>query len=203
MGRKKVPIAILNDVGKRKLSFKRRQVSLYKKAVELAIICNCEIALFVFSEEEKLTIYSSGAIDCIFDRIMAFEGPFYSVVQTPNMDPNDKDRQLTISVREKTAGVVSNANLFVNGKDVFMKEAESFQEKTAFTFEELEAPLRDFSRETLGKPGRKRKSREESEYDEESADYEEPVLPVKKKKIQSEEEEDDDEDEEFSDVDTD
>ena len=63
MGRKKIKIARINDERSRHATFAKRKNGLVKKAIELSILCDCEIALVIFNSQGKLTQYSSGNID--------------------------------------------------------------------------------------------------------------------------------------------
>lgn len=63
MGRKKIKIARINDERSRHATFAKRKNGLVKKAIELSILCDCEIALVIFNSQGKLTQYASGNID--------------------------------------------------------------------------------------------------------------------------------------------
>jgi hypothetical protein len=57
MGRKKIAIKKINDDRKRQVTFVRRKFGLMKKAYELAVLCNCDMALVMISPENKLYMY--------------------------------------------------------------------------------------------------------------------------------------------------
>ncbi|XP_078434420.1 agamous-like MADS-box protein FUL-L isoform X2 [Wolffia australiana] len=59
MGRGKVKLRRIDDRGKRMACFSKRQKNLEKKARELACLCDVEVAVVVFSPEEKLYSCSS------------------------------------------------------------------------------------------------------------------------------------------------
>ena len=167
MGRKKIPVAVLNDAGKRKLSFRRRQVSLYKKALELSIICNCDLALFVWSEENFLTMYTSQPVEEMFQRVLEYEGQYFHVERNLNLDPNEKDSQTLISVRSKAKAAVYEDNLFVNGLDVCVAKTGrehplNVRAPISHTFDNLEAQLEG----VIDVSSRKRKKKVESESEE-------------------------------------
>ena len=63
MGRKKIKIARILDERSRHATFAKRKNGLVKKAIELSILCDCEIALVIFNSQQKLTQYASGNID--------------------------------------------------------------------------------------------------------------------------------------------
>lgn len=48
---------------KKKVTFLKRKHGLMKKAYELSVLCDCEVALIIFTSNDKLVQYSSGDID--------------------------------------------------------------------------------------------------------------------------------------------
>lgn len=48
-----------------KVTFTKRKAGLMKKAYELSVLCDCEVALIVFNNGNKLHQYSSTDIDKI------------------------------------------------------------------------------------------------------------------------------------------
>jgi len=65
MGRKKISIQRIDDVRVRKVTFNKRKAGLVKKAMELSLLCDCEVALVVFTSENKLYKYASSDLDRI------------------------------------------------------------------------------------------------------------------------------------------
>jgi hypothetical protein len=63
MGRKKIKIARIKDDRNRNATFSKRKNGLVKKAIELSILCDCEVALVIFNSNGRLIQYSSGNID--------------------------------------------------------------------------------------------------------------------------------------------
>jgi len=59
MGRKKIDISQIKDERNRHVTFNKRKAGLIKKAMELSILCNCEIALVIFNAENNLYEYCS------------------------------------------------------------------------------------------------------------------------------------------------
>ncbi|GMP30064.1 hypothetical protein CsSME_00004898 [Camellia sinensis var. sinensis] len=54
MGRGKVQLKRIEDKNSRQVTFSKRRTGLIKKARELSILCDVEIALIVFSARGKL-----------------------------------------------------------------------------------------------------------------------------------------------------
>jgi len=59
MGRKKIRIERIADERNRQVTFTKRKNGLMKKAMELSVLCDCEIALIIFNSNTKLFQYSS------------------------------------------------------------------------------------------------------------------------------------------------
>jgi hypothetical protein len=59
MGRKKIVIQPIKDERNRHVTFNKRKAGLIKKAMELSILCSCQIALIIFNAENQLFEYCS------------------------------------------------------------------------------------------------------------------------------------------------
>lgn len=51
-GRRKIPMSLIDDKSTRKTTFKKRKNGLFKKAMELSILTNCKVMVFVFNEKD-------------------------------------------------------------------------------------------------------------------------------------------------------
>ncbi|CAH8542722.1 unnamed protein product [Schistosoma bovis] len=78
MGRKKILIKKIADERNRQVTFTKRKLGLMKKAYELSILCDCEIALIVFTSSQKLFQYASSDMDKILLRYTEFNEPHES-----------------------------------------------------------------------------------------------------------------------------
>ena len=58
MGRKKINIARISDERNRQVTFTKRKFGLMKKAYELSVLCDCEIAVIIFNSHNKVSIVS-------------------------------------------------------------------------------------------------------------------------------------------------
>ncbi|XP_060857609.1 uncharacterized protein LOC132935157 isoform X2 [Metopolophium dirhodum] len=63
MGRKKINISKIVDEKNRHVTFNKRKSGLMKKAYELSILCDCEIAIIMFDKSNKLYEYVSTDMD--------------------------------------------------------------------------------------------------------------------------------------------
>ncbi|XP_057853686.1 MADS-box protein GGM13 isoform X4 [Cryptomeria japonica] len=59
MGRGKIEIKKIENITNRQVTFSKRKGGLRKKAHELSVLCDAEVALIVFSSTGKLVEYSS------------------------------------------------------------------------------------------------------------------------------------------------
>lgn len=59
MVRQKIQINKIDNLTARQVTFSKRRRGLFKKAQELSVLCDAEIALIVFSATEKLFDFSS------------------------------------------------------------------------------------------------------------------------------------------------
>ena len=61
-----------------KVTFTKRKFGLMKKAYELSVLCDCEIALIVFNGSNKLFQYASTDMDKVLLRYTEFNEPHES-----------------------------------------------------------------------------------------------------------------------------
>ncbi|ESQ46178.1 hypothetical protein EUTSA_v10000598mg [Eutrema salsugineum] len=68
MGRGKIVIQRINDSTSRQVTFSKRRKGLIKKAKELAILCDAEIGLIIFSNTDKLYDFASSSMKSAIER---------------------------------------------------------------------------------------------------------------------------------------
>ncbi|KAI9291677.1 myocyte enhancer factor 2D [Neoconidiobolus thromboides FSU 785] len=78
MGRKKIEIKGLTDERNKQVTFLKRKAGLMKKAYELSVLCDCEIAVIVFNSNNKLCQFASSDMDKILMRYTEYGEPFES-----------------------------------------------------------------------------------------------------------------------------
>lgn len=66
------------------VTFTKRKNGLMKKAMELSVLCDCQIALVIFNSNNKLFQYSSGDIKAVLER-------FKNDTLGPHEKRNNKD----------------------------------------------------------------------------------------------------------------
>ncbi|XP_019154917.1 PREDICTED: MADS-box transcription factor 23-like isoform X1 [Ipomoea nil] len=67
MGRGKIPIRRIDNTTSRQVTFSKRRNGLLKKAKELAILCDAEVGLVIFSSTGKLYEFASTSMKAIME----------------------------------------------------------------------------------------------------------------------------------------
>ncbi|CAI0405348.1 unnamed protein product [Linum tenue] len=68
MGRGKIVIRRIDDTTSRQVTFSKRRKGLMKKAKELAILCDAEVGLVIFSSTAKLYDFASTSLKSVIER---------------------------------------------------------------------------------------------------------------------------------------
>ncbi|XP_055804820.1 MADS-box transcription factor 23-like isoform X2 [Solanum dulcamara] len=68
MGRGKIIIQRIDKSSSRQVTFSKRRNGLLKKAKELAILCDAQVGLIIFSSTEKLYEFSNTSMESIVER---------------------------------------------------------------------------------------------------------------------------------------
>ncbi|XP_039277803.1 myocyte-specific enhancer factor 2 isoform X2 [Nilaparvata lugens] len=112
MGRKKIQISRITDERNRQVTFNKRKFGVMKKAYELSVLCDCEIALIIFSSSNKLYQYASTDMDKVLLKYTEYSEPHESLTNkniiealnkkehkngacSPDSPEGDQDYQLT------------------------------------------------------------------------------------------------------------
>ncbi|XP_062006620.1 MADS-box transcription factor 23-like isoform X1 [Rosa rugosa] len=72
MGRGKIEIKKIENLSSRQVTFSKRRSGLFKKAAELSVLCDAEIAVIIFSQTGKLYEQSSTSMEKILSRYHNF-----------------------------------------------------------------------------------------------------------------------------------
>ncbi|TRY86718.1 hypothetical protein DNTS_031469 [Danionella cerebrum] len=95
MGRKKIQISRIMDERNRQVTFTKRKFGLMKKAYELSVLCDCEIALIIFNTSNKLFQYASTDMDKILLKYTAYNEPHESRTNEDIVDVLNKKEHRT------------------------------------------------------------------------------------------------------------
>jgi hypothetical protein len=75
VGRRKIEIQRIADERSRQVTFTKRKNGLMKKAMELSVLCDCEVALIIFNCSNKLYQYSSTNMDKVLLKYTEYTEP--------------------------------------------------------------------------------------------------------------------------------
>ncbi|GAB7341308.1 hypothetical protein MBLNU457_7578t1 [Dothideomycetes sp. NU457] len=74
MGRRKIEIKPIKDDRNRSVTFLKRKGGLFKKAFELGVLCQVDVAVIIFGSNKKLYEFSSGDINDTIGRFQYYAG---------------------------------------------------------------------------------------------------------------------------------
>ncbi|KAF2869421.1 hypothetical protein BDV95DRAFT_498231 [Massariosphaeria phaeospora] len=74
MGRRKIEIKAIKDDRNRSVTFLKRKGGLFKKAHELSVLCQVDVAVIIFGHNKKLYEFSSGDINETIGRYQYYGG---------------------------------------------------------------------------------------------------------------------------------
>ncbi|XP_061630139.1 myocyte enhancer factor 2aa isoform X6 [Phyllopteryx taeniolatus] len=108
MGRKKIQITRIMDERNRQVTFTKRKFGLMKKAYELSVLCDCEIALIIFNSSNKLFQYASTDMDKVLLKYTEYNEPHESRTNSDIVEPTVLPQQ---NFSMHVAVPVSNPNV--------------------------------------------------------------------------------------------
>ncbi|KAK7252460.1 hypothetical protein RIF29_36408 [Crotalaria pallida] len=80
MGRGKIVIRRIDNSTSRQVTFSKRRKGLIKKAKELAILCDAEVGLVIFSNTAKLYEYASTSMKSVIERYNTCKGEHQQLI---------------------------------------------------------------------------------------------------------------------------
>ncbi|KAG7249819.1 hypothetical protein CRUP_029162, partial [Coryphaenoides rupestris] len=92
MGRKKIQISRILDQRNRQVTFTKRKFGLMKKAYELSVLCDCEIALIIFNSTNRLFQYASTDMDKVLLKYTEYSEPHESRTNTDILEKTKKEK---------------------------------------------------------------------------------------------------------------
>ncbi|KAK9157314.1 hypothetical protein Scep_003888 [Stephania cephalantha] len=115
MGRGKIEIKRIENTTNRQVTFSKRRAGLIKKAQELAILCDAEVALIVFSNTGKLFDFASLSMPHILARYNKFQE--HSQTSSAEVETEVQQNEEVNSLKEEISRL-QFANLRLMGKDL-------------------------------------------------------------------------------------
>ncbi|XP_056304393.1 myocyte-specific enhancer factor 2B isoform X1 [Danio aesculapii] len=119
MGRKKIQISRILDQRNRQVTFTKRKFGLMKKAYELSVLCDCEIALIIFNSTNRLFQYASTDMDKVLLKYTEYSEPHESRTNTDILETlRRKGLGLESSEIDQEDGVTIGAEKYHDGMDL-------------------------------------------------------------------------------------
>ncbi|VAI25212.1 unnamed protein product [Triticum turgidum subsp. durum] len=109
-----VELRRIEDRTSRQVRFSKRRSGLFKKAFELGLLCDAEVALLVFSPAGRLYEYASSSIEDTYDRYQAFGGAGKNLNEGGASTNNDKDPS---NIQSRLKEIASNMLVLNQDKD--------------------------------------------------------------------------------------
>ncbi|CAO2825233.1 unnamed protein product [Amaranthus hypochondriacus] len=108
MGRGKIEIKKIENANSRQVTFSKRRSGLLKKAHELAVLCDAEVALIIFSSTGRLFEFSSSSMKRTLARYKNTKESPDAMLGNPKMEieelkevDNLKDEIMSLQVKQK------------------------------------------------------------------------------------------------------
>ena len=70
----RIEIAPIENPRHRRITYAKRKAGLVRKATELAVLCDADVAVLMCNADQKLSVYSSISVDDVLERFSHFEG---------------------------------------------------------------------------------------------------------------------------------
>ena len=131
MGRKKIKIERIADERNRQVTFTKRKNGLMKKAMELSVLCDFDIALVIYNSHAKLYQYSSGNIEDVLRRFHTECAEAHEVRNNQDLFDQHFSSQADTSARGKNAASTSKRRGNV-WRRVAMKTGSYYEDEEAF-----------------------------------------------------------------------
>ncbi|KAM3237693.1 MADS-box protein AGL24 [Capsicum chacoense] len=104
MAREKIKIKKIDNITARQVTFSKRRRGLFKKAEELSVLCDADVALVIFSSTGKLFEFASSSMNDILGKYK-LQTSSHEKVDQPSLDlqlENSLNMRLSKQVADKT-----------------------------------------------------------------------------------------------------
>ncbi|KAF3338376.1 MADS-box protein SVP-like protein [Carex littledalei] len=107
MARERIQIKKIDNNTARQVTFSKRRRGLFKKAEELSILCDAEVALIIFSTTGKLFQYSSSCMNDIIEKHRTQSKNLQKSSDQPSFDLNiENDKYVNLSKQVEEASII-------------------------------------------------------------------------------------------------
>ncbi|KAK4385049.1 MADS-box protein [Sesamum angolense] len=80
----------IENASSRQVTFSKRRNGLLKKAYELSVLCDAEVALIIFSQKGRLYEFSSSKFSIAYERLIPFSD---TLTSKEDKKMNEKDEK--------------------------------------------------------------------------------------------------------------
>ncbi|ONM35826.1 Agamous-like MADS-box protein AGL11 [Zea mays] len=129
MGRGKIEIKRIENTTSRQVTFCKRRNGLLKKAYELSILCDAEIALIVFSTRGRLYEYSSNSVRSTIERYKKASASTSGTAPVTDVNSLQYFQQEAAKLRQQIQ-TLQNSNSFCQ-HELLLAEIEYMQKREA------------------------------------------------------------------------
>ena len=70
----RIEIAPIENPRHRRITYAKRKAGLVRKATELAVLCDADVAVLMCNADKRLSVYSSSPVDHVLEKFSLFEG---------------------------------------------------------------------------------------------------------------------------------
>ncbi|XP_041993939.1 agamous-like MADS-box protein AGL15 [Salvia splendens] len=116
MGRGKIEIKKIENVNSRQVTFSKRRAGLFKKANELAVLCEAEVAVIIFSNTGKLFEFANSSMKKILSRYKKCVDTTKS--PAPELEPEKPTQPKETDVLKEEIEKLKVKQLRLMGKDL-------------------------------------------------------------------------------------
>ncbi|XP_010541168.1 PREDICTED: agamous-like MADS-box protein AGL29 [Tarenaya hassleriana] len=140
MGRRKIEMEKVQDMNTRQVTFSKRRTGLFKKASELATLCNAEVGIVVFSPGGKPFSYGKPSVEAVTER-------FINDFEETGSGCNDETR---VRKRDKQDEIIENLDRLTKQLKAEKKRGEMLQENLESAgYERFLKPVEELSLDEL------------------------------------------------------
>ncbi|KAH9297137.1 hypothetical protein KI387_028819, partial [Taxus chinensis] len=116
MGRGKIEIKRIENSTNRQVTFSKRRSGLLKKAYELSVLCDAEVAVIIYSSRGKLYEYASKSVNRTIDRYK--KSCSKERKREESLDLNTKHWEIEVNKLRQQIDMIKNQKRNLEGENI-------------------------------------------------------------------------------------